>query len=107
MTLPPPIASFFDDRNARDFAAAASAFTPTAVVHDEGGDHVGPDAIRAWMEETTARYDHRTRVIDVRATDERTEVRAEVSGNFPGSPLPLRFAFTLDAGRIDRLEIGS
>jgi hypothetical protein len=32
-------------------------------------------------------------------------VTAEIRGKFPGSPIVLRFKFTLDDGRISRLEI--
>jgi hypothetical protein len=32
-------------------------------------------------------------------------VRARVSGHFPGSPVELRYAFTLHGGKIARLEI--
>jgi hypothetical protein len=45
---------------------------------------------------------------EVRATHTdgpRTTVRAEVSGNFPGSPIELQFRFTLADGLIAQLEI--
>lgn len=101
--LPDPIARYFDARNARDFDAA---FAPAAAVADEGGLHETPASIRAWMQETVAKYDDRATVRTHRPTGERTEVAAEVAGDFPGSPAVLAFRFTLDGDRIARLEIG-
>lgn len=105
--LPDPIARFFDGRNARDFDAALAAFAPAAAVADEGGLHGTPEAIRAWMRDTVAKYDDRATVRTVARTGERIEVAAEVSGDFPGSPAVLSFRFTLDGARIARLEIGA
>lgn len=39
--------------------------------------------------------------------DGRTIVRATVTGDFPGSPAVLRFAFALSDDRITALEIGA
>jgi hypothetical protein len=40
--LPSTIESYFSGKNARDFAMAASGFSSSAVVKDEGRDHQGP-----------------------------------------------------------------
>ncbi len=103
--LPPAIRSYFSGKNARDFVKAASGFSSSAVVKDESRDHKGTDAIRTWIAETTARYDDRAEVRAASSDGDDVEVSAEVSGNFPGSPIVLRFKFTLDDGRISRLEI--
>lgn len=105
--LPAPVARFIDNRNARDFDAAAGAFLPDAVVRDEGGEHRGEGAIRAWMRETVARYDDRAAVAEWRRDGDAATVLADVSGAFPGSPARLRFAFVLKDDRIARLEIGA
>lgn len=107
VSLPPAIQSYFSGKNARDFTVAASGFAPSAVVEDEGHDHTGPTAIRAWIEETAARYDDTAEVRSVTSDGHRVEVTAEVSGTFPGSPILLRFSFTLDGERISRLAIAS
>jgi hypothetical protein len=104
-SLPSAIESYFSRKNARDFTMAASGFSPSAVVKDEGHDHRGPDAIRTWMEATTAKYDDRAEVRAVSSNGANVEVTAEVSGKFPGSPIVLRFKFTLDDGQISRLQI--
>ena len=104
-TLPSAIESYFTGKNARDFALAASGFSASAVVKDEGRDHQGSDAIRTWIGATTAKYDDTAEVRAVSSNGANVEVTADVSGKFPGSPIVLRFNFTLDGGRISRLEI--
>ena len=95
-TLPSAIESYFSGKNARDFAMAASGFSSSAVVKDEGRDHQGPDAIRTWIEATTAKYDDRAEVRAVSSNGANVDVTAEIRGKFPGSPIVLRFKFTLD-----------
>jgi hypothetical protein len=78
-------------------------FGEGAVVHDDGRSHHGIGAVRRWRAEVPAvRYDLR----EVTGTADRTRAVAEVSGDFPGSPVTLAFAFTRDAqGRITLLDI--
>ncbi len=103
--LPISIQSYFTGKNARDFARAASGFAASAIVKDESRDRKGPDEIRAWIEETAAKYDDKAEIKSVAAEGDEVEVVAEVSGTFPGSPILLRFSFTLAGDRIGRLEI--
>lgn len=104
-SLPPSVQNYFAERNARNLAAAVSGFAQSAVVKDEGRDHAGPVAIRAWMEDTVARYDDRTEIRSAASREGGVDVAAEVSGTFPGSPALLRFSFTMKDDRIVRLEI--
>ena len=48
-TPPSAIESYFSGKNARDFAPAASGFSSSAIVKDEGRDHRGREAIRTWI----------------------------------------------------------
>ncbi len=105
--LPIPVDRYFSGKNSRDFATAVSGFSRSAVVVDEGRRHVGPDAIRAWMTATAAAYDDRSEVLGVTATGAGVEVSARVSGTFAGSPITLRFGFTLDGDGITGLEISA
>ncbi|WP_127144970.1 nuclear transport factor 2 family protein [Pelagibacterium montanilacus] len=104
-TLPTSIENYFAGKNTKDYALAVSGFAPSAVVKDEGEDHVGPDAIRAWMEDTAARYDNRAEIKSTSGHGDHVEVSAEVTGSFPGSPIVLRFTFTLEDDQITRLSI--
>jgi hypothetical protein len=105
--LPPSVQNYFTGKNERDFAVAASGFARSAVVKDEGRDHVGPAAIREWIEASTARYDDRANVRSAAPSETGVEVLAQVSGTFPGSPILLRFGFSLSGAEITRLEIGT
>ena len=44
--------------------------------------------------------------LEVTHRDGKTVLKAELTGNFPGSPVILRFSFLLERGRIVSLEIG-
>ena len=105
-TLPEPLSVYFGAKNRHDIDAMLAPFSADAVVKDEGRERVGLAAIREWMEETTRKYRDTVEVTDVAEADGRTIVTGLVSGTFPGSPAQLRFAFTLEDGKIVRLEIG-
>ena len=104
-TLPPPLAAYFAATNTHDLTAMIAAFAEGAVVKDEGREHRGLQAIREWMEETTRKYQFTVEVTDVAETDGKTVVTGLVAGTFPGSPVRLRHAFTLDRDKIAHLEI--
>jgi ketosteroid isomerase-like protein len=104
-TLPESLAAYFTAKNRHDIDAMLDPFLEDAVVEDEGQTRRGRAAIREWMEETTRKYRVTVEVIDVAEAEATTIVTGLVAGNFPGSPAQLRYAFTLDGGRIARLEI--
>jgi hypothetical protein len=103
--LPEPLAAYFAGHNNRDVAAMIGLFTEGAIVKDEGQERRGLPAIRRWMEESNAKYTVTVAVINVAETAVNITATGRVSGNFPGSPAELRFIFTLDQGKITRLEI--
>jgi ketosteroid isomerase-like protein len=105
MNSPDPITTYFEAANAGQADAAAACFTEDGTVYDEGGEHRGPAMIRAWVEETTGKYQPRTEILGRDESTDRTLVTARVSGNFPGSPVELEFAFTLREGKISSLRI--
>lgn len=102
--LPAPIAQYFA-ADAKDSAAIAQCFTADAVVVDERQTHQGREAIARWKAEASAKYDYVSTPIAVTAEGVKTIVTAHVAGNFPGSPVDLRYAFTLSGEAIARLEI--
>lgn len=100
MKLPAPIQAYFDaDKGAAD-AAPTGSFAADATVADEGHTHVGPAAIEAWWLESKAKYRATAEPCDIREEQDRTVVRAKVTGEFPGSPAVLTFAFRLTEGRL-------
>ncbi|MER8010387.1 nuclear transport factor 2 family protein [Streptomyces sp. NPDC094149] len=78
-------------------------FDDDVVVHDDGRSHQGLTAVRRWRAEVPpVRYD----LHDVTGTAAACTAVAEVSGDFPGSPVALRFAFERNTqGKITLLDI--
>ena len=105
--LPGVLDRYYAAQNAHDVDALVACFTPDATVHDEGRTIVGSDAIRAWKEETSAKYQVTAEPLESHPEGDRTVVVAKVSGTFDGSPanLTYRFGFAGD-GRIGTLEVG-
>jgi hypothetical protein len=104
LQLPAPIATYFASE-AVDPEAVARCFTENAVVADEHHEHRGRAAIAAWNADVVAKYGMTTEVLAADVEGGRTIVRAKVSGEFPGSPIELRFCFALEGSLITRLEI--
>ena len=104
VTLPEPIAAYFAaDR--RDSEAIARCFTQDAVVKDEGHTYTGVMAIKPWKAESAVKYTYTSEPFALEWRDGMTIVTSRLTGNFPGSPVDLRFFFRLERGRIASLEI--
>lgn len=104
LILPDPIAAYFDaDR--RDGAAVARCFTKDGVVMDEGRTHTGTAAIEAWKTATSGRFSYVAEPFELEKKDRKYIVTSRVTGDFPGSPVDLRFNFTLERGLVASLEI--
>jgi hypothetical protein len=102
--LPPVISAFFRSTNTREFDDFLSLFTDDAHVNDEANDYQGAQ-IATWIDRATATAKPTADVTDVTRDGDRFVVTARISGNFPGSPLPLRYFFTLEDAKISRLLI--
>ncbi len=102
--LPEPIAAYFNaDRH--DGEAVAQCFTPDAVVKDEGHTYTGVMAIKQWKADSSAKYTYTCEPFAMERRDGTVIVTCHLAGNFPGSPVDLRFCFRLERGRIASLEI--
>jgi hypothetical protein len=92
--FPEPIATYFTGQHNPE--VLEQCFTKQAVVKDEGHTYTGIPAIQAMLARhrpnTTLR---RCRSLWPRRTA-RQAVRANVSGNFPGSPIVLSYRFRLE-----------
>ena len=104
LNLPEPIAAYFA-ADKRGGEAVARCFTKRAVVKDEGHTHSGLAAITAWKAAASAKYSYTSVPFAVEQKDGRYIVTSRLTGNFPGSPVDLRYAFHLERGKIARLEI--
>ena len=104
LNLPKPIAAYFAaDRG--DGEAVSQCFTDNAVVKDEGHTHKGRAAIKAWKTDASAKYQYTCEPLTCEGKDGKTVVTSHLVGNFPGSPVDLRFVFKLEGDRIASLEI--
>jgi SnoaL-like domain len=104
--LPPAIAAFFRAHNTGQTSGFSGLFTEDAIVSDEDREYRGA-AINDWIDESIARYQPVANVTDLAEEGEQTIATAQVSGNFPGSPIQLRYQFTIKNGKIAALDIGT
>jgi len=104
LNLPKPIAAFFTADKA-DGEAISQCFTENAVVKDEGHTYGGRAAIKKWKTDASAKYQYTSEPFACEQKDGMTIVTSRLTGNFPGSPVNLRFFFKLDGDRIASLEI--
>ena len=104
VTLPEPIAAYFA-ADKHDSEAIARCFTQDAVVKDEGHTYTGVTAIKQWKAESAAKYTYTSEPFAFERRDGVTVVTSRLTGNFPGSPVDLRFFFRLERGKIAFLEI--
>jgi uncharacterized protein (TIGR02246 family) len=104
--LPAVVTTYLSAHRDRDAPTATGLFTPDAVVTDEGRDHRGPDAIRAWLTRAASAYTYTTTFAGAARTGaDHVDVRQHLEGDFPGGVVDLHFRFTLRDGRISRLVI--
>lgn len=104
--LPETIKTYLTAHAAREGGRVLSAFATDAVVTDEGQDHVGRDAIEAWLTDSASEYTYTTEFVGATTVDEATiDVVQHLEGNFPGGVADLHFRFSLDGALISRLVI--
>ena len=103
--VPPAVAAYLAAEKIKDANALARCFADDGTVRDEGRLHRGPDAIAAWKRAADEKYRFVVDPLDAAGDERAATVRARVSGDFPGSPAELRFAFALAGDRIASLEI--
>jgi hypothetical protein len=104
LELPKPIAAYFT-ADKGDSEAVAECFTENAVVKDEGHTYQGRAAIKQWKTEASTKYQYTSAPFACEQKDGKFVVTSKLTGNFPGSPVNLRFFFELASDKIASLEI--
>jgi hypothetical protein len=104
LSLPKAIAAYFT-ADSDDGEAVSQCFTENAIVKDEGHTYKGRAAIKEWKAETSAKYQYTSEPLACEEKDEKIVVTSHLVGNFPGSPVDLRYFFKLEADKIASLEI--
>jgi hypothetical protein len=104
LDLPKPIAAYFiADKGDSD--AVSRCFAEAAVVKDEGHTYRGRAAIKQWKADASARYQYTSEPFACEQKDGQFVVTSRLTGNFPGSPVNLRYVFELQGDKIASLEI--
>ncbi|HEV7275838.1 MAG TPA: nuclear transport factor 2 family protein [Devosiaceae bacterium] len=103
--LPKSIENYFTADRDGGADAVAACFTQDAVVKDEGKTHVGIEAIRAWKAGSVQKYSYTVEPFFSATENGRILVTSHLVGNFPGSPVDLRYFFVLAEDKIAELEI--
>ena len=104
LSLPKPIAAYFA-ADKGDSETLSRLFTENAVVKDEGHTYKGRAAIKQWKTDTSTKYEYTSEPFVCEQKDGKTVVTSRLTGNFPGSPVDLRFFFALEGDKIASLEI--
>jgi hypothetical protein len=104
LNLPKPVAAYLTADKA-DGEAVARCFAEDAVVTDEGHTYNGRAAIKKWKEDVSAKYQYTSQPIACEHKDGRFVVTSRLTGNFPSSPVDLRFIFEVNGEKIVSLEI--
>jgi hypothetical protein len=103
LSLPKAIAAYFADED--DSESVAQCFTQSAVVKDEGHVYHGRAAIKQWKAEASTKYQYTSELLECEQQEGAFVVTSRLTGNFPGSPVNLRFIFGLEGDKIALLEI--
>jgi len=103
--LPTVIASYFAADATESPERVARCFTDTAIVTDEGKTHEGRGEIEAWKAAASTKYNYTVEPFALVADAERFVVTSRLEGDFPGSPLNLRYIFALKGEQIAALAI--
>ena len=104
LSLPKPIAAYFT-ADTSDGEAVSQCFTKDAVVKDEGHTYKSRAAIKAWKTDTSAKYQYTSEPFACEEKGGKIVVTSHLVGNFPGSPVDLRFFFILERNKVASLEI--
>lgn len=98
MKTPATISTYFSQRS-------SELFTEDALVHDEAHDHRGRAEIAEWIDDTQRRYQFKNELLRAERDGDDWLATARVTGKFPGSPIELRYRFTLKGALIAKLGI--
>jgi ketosteroid isomerase-like protein len=103
MNLPDVITELVKAQNNFDSTAYANCFTETAVVFDEGKTHYGKTEIKNWIDKANKEYQATMKPLEY--SEAEHTLKAEVAGNFPGSPAVLTYYYEFEDGLIQSLKI--
>lgn len=104
MELPKVIADLVKAQNDFDSIAYTNCFAETAIVFDEGKTHNGRKEIQEWIADSNKRYRATIKPVSYEEYETDSILKAETSGNFPGSPIVLSYHLVINDGLIQSLK---
>ncbi|HEX3791778.1 MAG TPA: nuclear transport factor 2 family protein [Pseudonocardiaceae bacterium] len=105
-TVPEVIVSYFRASTEGDVDALLACFTEDAAVTDEGRTVHGHTEIRTWRKNVATAFTYTMEFLAAEQTGPAEHVSTyRLVGDFPGSPVDLRFRFELRGELIAALEI--
>jgi hypothetical protein len=104
LELPKPVAAYFTADKC-DGESVSRCFTENAVVKDEGHAYHGRAAIKQWKDDASTKYRYTCEPLACEQDDGKVIVTSRLTGNFPGSPVDLRFFFELEGEKLASLEV--
>jgi hypothetical protein len=104
MNLPKVVSDLVKAQNEFDSIAYADCFSETAVVFDEGKTHTGRKEIEHWIDDANQRYRAAMNPVSFEEKDNESLLKAEVSGDFPGSPVMMMFHLQITGDLIQSLK---
>ena len=105
MNLPEVIQDLIKAQNNFDSSAFTDCFSETAIVFDEGKNYTSKGEIKNWIEKSSKEYNMVMKPLEFEGDAEKGNLKAEVSGTFPGSPLVLTYNLTFIGKYIQSLHI--
>jgi len=104
--MPSAIEAYFTTERDGSPEELAAVFTENAIVKDAGEDLMGRAAIGQWKVDYSKKFGPTaTEPFFITEQNGKTLVTAHVSGDFPGSPIDLRYFFVVSGDKIAELEI--
>ncbi|WP_223605519.1 nuclear transport factor 2 family protein [Chryseobacterium sp. OSA05B] len=103
MNLPNIISELVKAQNEFNSSSYANCFTENAEVSDEGKTHNGKAEIENWIDKANKEYKATMKPLNY--NENENILSAEASGNFPGSPIVLKYHFQFSDGYIQSLTI--
>lgn len=105
MNVPSLVTEYLEAERAGDAKRLSLCFAEDGVVHDEGRELRGREAIQRWKEDADAKYRYISEPLEAVVDTDSVSLRAKVTGDFPGSPVEVAQTFTIAGGQIVLLEI--
>jgi ketosteroid isomerase-like protein len=103
--IPPAVSAWLTAHALHDVDAELAQLASDVVLVDDGHEYSGHDAVREWAASRGAQFEYTATILSTDHHGDAVVATARVEGNFPGSPVNLRYQFLLTDGLISALTI--